>query len=130
MAVITKAQAKAPTKLKLEQWLFMRCMNQLLNYAYGTNWALLDPTYKQVEFRAGDFNRPDRKGHMSESQHYDRCAADVILDVNGEYIEDSHHPIYVKLGTFWKALDKRCRWGGDFRRPDGNHFSVTDGTYA
>jgi hypothetical protein len=123
-------QAKSVSKIKLEQWLFMRCMSQLMNYVYGTDWTYLNSSYKKVELRCGDFHRPDRKGHMSQSQHYDRSAGDVILDVNNEYIEDSFHPIYLKMGEFWEKLDPRCRWGGRFRPADGNHFSITDGTYS
>ena len=28
------------------------------------------------------------------------------------------------LGEFWKTLHPDCCWGGDFSRPDGNHYSM------
>lgn len=33
---------------------------------------------------------------------------------------------YKPLGDFWKSLDPRNRWGGDFvhPRPDSDHFEL------
>jgi hypothetical protein len=33
--------------------------------------------------------------------------------------------VYKPLGDYWKTLDPACCWGGDFSKPDGNHFSYT-----
>ena len=119
-----------PSQLILDQQLFMRCMAKLLNFVYTTDWKKLG--YEDIQLRAGDFHRPDGKGHMKESRHYDRCAADILLDVDGVmdkqidniWIVDSRHPVYVKMGVFWESLNPRCRWGGRFRKVDGNHFSI------
>jgi len=61
---------------------------------------------------------------MIGSRHYERCAGDILLDVNGVYIEDSFHPVYIVMGKFWESLHIRARWGGRFRKVDGNHFSI------
>lgn len=67
---------------------------------------------------------PDAE-HMRGSLHYQRCAIDLNLFVDGEYISDGSHPAYRELGAFWKSLDDLCAWGGDFG--DANHFSIRDG---
>ena len=65
------------------------------------------------------------------SLHIERLAFDLILrrDVDGDgdadWLRMSHE--YSQLGAFWKSLDYRNRWGGDFLPPrvDGNHFSMS-----
>lgn len=113
---------KPASQLKQDQWAFAEGIGKLLTFVRINNWAVLG--YQQIKVRLGDFNRPDKHGHMNNSRHYEMCAGDIILDVNGEYITDSHHPVYVEMGRFWESLDKRFRWGGRFREVDGNHFSI------
>jgi len=112
--------AKKPSQELLDQQLFAHCISRLLNFVYENDWK----EYKSVELRLDDFNRPDKKGHMIGSRHYERCAGDILLDVNGVYIEDSFHPVYIVMGKFWESLHIRARWGGRFRKVDGNHFSI------
>jgi len=38
------------------------------------------------------------------------------------YQKDSE--AYRPLGEKWKSMHPLCRWGGDFSKPDGNHFSL------
>lgn len=61
---------------------------------------------------------------VRDSQHLDRLAADLRLYLGGVYQTESS--AYARLGEQWKRLDKRARWGGDFPRPDGNHFEFVD----
>ena len=61
--------------------------------------------------------------HMPKSLHYEGLAIDIdLFDKDNNYLSDteSHKP----FGEYWKALHPDCRWGGDFRKPDGNHYSV------
>ena len=74
-------------------------------------------------------------GHEPGSLHYSGCAGDLILyDKNGNYV--TGEDIYPKLGVYWKSLpddpDSKakfgdisgmCKWGGDFKTKDFNHFS-------
>lgn len=57
--------------------------------------------------------------------HERRLAIDLNLFIRGEYQTDSGR--YARLGTYWKGLNPLNRWGGDFNRPDGNHFSMEHG---
>jgi len=57
------------------------------------------------------------------SLHIDRLAVDLNLYKNGEWLSKSEdHKI---LGEWWESLGADYRWGGRFKRPDGNHYSIT-----
>lgn len=61
--------------------------------------------------------------HTDKSLHYQGLAADLILwDKDWNYLTDTES--YELLGDVWKSYDPECTWGGDFSRPDGNHFSI------
>ena len=73
-----------------------------------------------------DFDEANEKiRHMAGSLHYMGLANDLALYVDGVYQEGTE--AYRELGLMWKSYDKDCCWGGDFKKADGNHFSVTFG---
>lgn len=84
-------------------------------------------TLMGVEVALGrDYDEATEKyRHMPGSLHYLGLANDLALYINGVYMEDTD--AYKFLGDFWKSLDKDCCWGGDFKKKDGNHFSMTYG---
>jgi hypothetical protein len=57
------------------------------------------------------------------SLHRQKLAIDLILFKAGEPCWSSSQ--YQELGSWWKQQHELCRWGGDFRSPDGGHFSLT-----
>lgn len=59
---------------------------------------------------------------IRNSLHTLRLAIDLNLFVRGQYLPqtDAHRP----LGAYWKSLHPLNRWGGDFSKPDGNHYSM------
>lgn len=61
---------------------------------------------------------------VADSQHTDRLAIDLHLFVAGEYQTETE--AYRPLGEHWKSLAPEARWGGDFPKPDGNHFEFID----
>lgn len=61
---------------------------------------------------------------IRNSQHLNRLAIDLQLYVGGVYQTGSS--AYAALGEQWLRMDTRARWGGDFPRPDGNHFEFID----
>lgn len=68
----------------------------------------------------------DLKGSgISNSLHTKRLAIDLNLFINGIYQTAS--VMYKPLGEKWKSMHPLARWGGDFARADGNHFSIEDG---
>lgn len=74
------------------------------------------------EITVGDFNRPDNHGHMENSCHYIRLAADLNLFVDGVW-KDEDCPEWQEIGKQWKSMHPLCRWGGDFTQVDLNHVS-------
>ena len=82
------------------------------------------------EIRTGDGYRDptvfgkygEKKGYGSaNSLHKLRLAEDIILDLNGKYLEDTED--YIPAGQIWESLHELCRSG--IRFSDGNHFSLT-----
>lgn len=64
-----------------------------------------------------------KKIGISNSLHLDRLAVDINLILpSGKYVTDS--TAYANIGNYWKSLDQLNRWGGDWQKPDGNHFSM------
>ena len=65
--------------------------------------------------------------HMPDSLHYSGLAKDYNLFVRKAgklvYVRGAH-PRWTTIGRIWKKLHPLCRWGGDFRSKDYNHFSL------
>ncbi len=61
-------------------------------------------------------------GHMKNSKHYSGLAADLnlYLFVDGKWIYQTTTEAHAKIGSEWKRMGHK--WGGDFRRKDGNHY--------
>jgi D-alanyl-D-alanine carboxypeptidase-like protein len=59
---------------------------------------------------------------IKASLHCQRLAIDLNLFRDGKYLTSSeaHRP----LGEAWQALHPACRWGGTFKRADGNHYEL------
>lgn len=94
----------------------------ILHVAENPGWAItLGECYRPAETAL----MYERKGlGIANSLHTKRLAIDVNLFYQGHYCTDTSS--YEWLANYWKTLDKRACWGGDFeKRPDGNHFSFT-----
>ena len=61
-------------------------------------------------------------GHHN-SCHKIRLAQDINLFKDGKFLTKTED--HAEFGKYWKSLDPENRWGGDFRKPDGNHYSTT-----
>ncbi len=97
MSIVTDRQA-----------LFTRMVAALINYATELGYDL---TFGDAYAKTG---------HRKDSFHYERLAVDFNLFIDGVYQEttESHKP----LGEYWKSIGGT--WGGDFKNPDGNHYSL------
>ncbi len=86
---------------------FTLMISMLISYAYVNNY----------ELSFGDAYA--KTGHKKGSFHYKRLAVDFNLFIDGKYQRktEAHRP----LGEYWKLIGGT--WGGDFKKPDGNHYS-------
>jgi len=92
--------------LREKQSKFARMLADLIIFAYDNGY----------EITFGDVYAKD--GHMKNSLHYDRLAADLNLFKDGVYLKrTSDHRI---LGEYWESIGGS--WGGRFS--DGNHYSL------
>ena len=109
-----------------KQRIFTRLTAKLIEYAYQNDYELsFGEAYRTPE-QAAIYARQG-KGILN-SLHTKRLAIDLNLFKDGVYLTKSED--YEELGKFWESLsskDYQCSWGGRFRRPDGNHFSIEHG---
>lgn len=102
---------------------FTECVGKLIQWAYANGFELtFGDAYRSPEQAAA--NAKAGTG-IANSVHTQRLAVDFNLFIDGVYQTETaaHKP----LGDYWKSLDPDARWGGDFKRPDGNHYSFTHG---
>jgi len=98
---------------------FARLIGKLIEWVYANGYELtFGDAYRSPSQAAA--NAAAGTG-IARSLHTQRLAIDLNLFVNGEYQTASE--AYAPLGAYWKTLDPECCWGGDFSKPDGNHFS-------
>ena len=110
-----------------KQRYFTRLVGLLIEYAYQQGYELTFGDAFRDERVHGKVG--EKKSYSSAgSVHKERLAVDFNLFKDGQYLTSSeaHKP----LGDFWKSLDPMCRWGGDFKSPDGNHYSFEHGGRA
>lgn len=113
--------------LRQQQSEFVRLVAKLIEYAYANGFELTFGECWRTPEQAA-LNAKKGSG-ISNSLHTERLAIDINLFVGGVFIDSSAG--HKRLGDYWKTLHPRCRWGGDFRRPDGNHYSFSpDGVRA
>jgi D-alanyl-D-alanine carboxypeptidase len=95
---------------------FLQWIYSDVSRKWGVTWG---EAYRTPEQAA--LNAQSGKG-IANSLHTKRLAVDINFFIDGIYQTDS--AAYQVLGTYWKSLNPLCRWGGDFSKPDGNHFSI------
>lgn len=108
------------------QTLHVELIAKLITYVYSQGYALTwgeaYRTPQQAEWDA------EHGTGIAQSVHCDRLAVDLQLFKDGAYLTNSTD--YAFMGAFWKQLDPRCRWGGDFHTVDADHFSLQWGNRA
>ena len=106
---------------------FTRHVADLIDFIYDSGYeatfgdAYRDPRSHSPMGIHGVYGRP-------YSAHKQRLAVDLNLFKDGVYLRhtESHKP----FGEFWKGLHPDNRWGGDFEKKDGNHYSRKFGDIA
>jgi hypothetical protein len=112
--------------LREQQSLFVSLVAQLIAEAHRQGFQLtFGEAYRSPEEAARLASLG--KG-IAKSLHTVRLAIDLNLFRDGVYLSsaESHRP----LGEWWKRQHPLCRWGGDFARADGNHYSLEYGGRA
>jgi hypothetical protein len=74
-------------------------------------------------FETPEANRAN--GGIGKSLHLVKLAQDLCLFKDGIYCRNTED--YKILGDWWKAQGLEYKWGGDFKKQDGNHFSLAYG---
>jgi hypothetical protein len=100
---------------------FTELVGRLIQWAYENGYELtFGEAYRTPEQAA---RNAQTGAGISNSLHTKRLAVDLNLFVDGAWQQTSeaHKP----LGEYWKSLDPEARWGGDFKKPDGNHYSLS-----
>ena len=103
------------------QWLHVQLTAKLIDYAYGEGFTLSWGEAFRTQVQA-TWNAAHGLG-IQHSLHQERLAVDLMLFRDGKYLTDPLE--YKLLGEFWKSLHPLCRWGGDFKTVDADHFSIT-----
>ena len=112
--------------LRQKQSLFVELVAYLFTWTYQNGYELtLAEAYRTPE--QARRNAAAGTG-IASSLHCQRLAIDLNLFRDGAYMTSTE--AHMPLGTYWKSLDSLCRWGGDFRRRDGNHYSLAHGGRA
>jgi hypothetical protein len=108
------------SELKDKRVRFTRCLIELVD------WANLQPDWEVALGRDYDEANPDEPlRHMPGSLHYLGLANDLCLYISGVYQNPTE--AYRAMGDYWKMMGADLNWGGDFKKRDGNHFSIAYG---
>ena len=110
-------QSPLSVKQQLFAWLFhlLRARAYACGYRQVLGETFRGPAQVEAYALAGKGNRATLHAHCLAA-HLE------LLTARGRYLRDTED--YRDLGEWWKAQHPLCRWGGDFSRPDGCHFSV------
>lgn len=100
---------------------FSKALSLLVQHAFSLGYEV---AYAEVMDRITP--KDPTSDHMKGSNHDIGLAADLDLYLNGVYLRNSedHEP----LGTWWEDYGVEhglpLVWGGNFPKPDGNHYSL------
>ena len=112
--------------LSEKQALFSYNVSRLIEYIYKSGYyCTFGEAYRTPEQAALDAK--EGKG-IKNSLHCKRLALDITLFKPGNVTPCTAQD-YAQFGNYWKSLDKRNKWGGDFVKngkkwPDNDHFEM------
>lgn len=102
---------------------FTLLIAELIGHAYSQGHALTFGEAWRPPETAALYAKQGRGS--KNSLHCVRLAVDLNLFKGSEYLAEA--AAYKPLGDWWKGLSNdeyKCRWGGDFKSGDANHFSI------
>jgi hypothetical protein len=98
---------------------FVEDVHFLIGFAYNKGYELtFGEAYRTPEQAA--LNAAAGIG-IKNSLHTVRLAIDFNVFKDDVWLKKSED--LRELGIYWKSLNPKNAWGGDFKNPDGNHFS-------
>jgi hypothetical protein len=112
-----------PSILLQKQWTLARDIQKLIAYGNSLGYEF---SYGQALRTPEEAKRNAAKGSgIANSLHLSSLAVDLNLFIDGVYqpSTDAHK----LLGEYWESLSTPNfphHWGGRFKRPDGNHYSI------
>lgn len=105
------------------QCTFMHDLSKLIQYIYECGYTCTGGELYRTDEQA--IANAKKGTGIARSLHTQRLAIDLNLFKDGAYlsVSSAHQP----FGEFWKKLRPENAWGGDFSKPDGNHYSHSFG---
>lgn len=105
-----------------KQQIFAHNVGLLINYLCFMQYTLtLGETFRSQEQAEIYFKQG--KGILN-SLHCKRLAIDINIFKDGHYLDKSED--YAFVGKYWEKLNPLNKWGGHFKKADGNHFEMAD----
>ena len=93
-----------------------KLLNHLIDNGYAVRIGEVERTQTQQEIYI-----KEGKSKTSNSMHLKRCAADLHIFKNGEWLQSKAQ--LQSIGDYWESLDQNNRWGGNFKSLiDTPHF--------
>lgn len=106
-----------------KQRMFARNVGKLIQWTYENGYEL---TFGEAHRTPEQAAINAKKGiGIARSAHIERLAIDLNLFKDGQFLSNSED--HAPLGAYWKSLHPLNCWGGDFTKPDGNHYSMEHG---
>lgn len=94
----------------------VKLLNYLIDNGYTVRLGEVERTKAQQ-----DLYIKEGKSKTYNSMHLKRCAADLHIFKNGEWLQ-SKLQLQI-IGDYWESLDQSNRWGGNFKSfIDTPHF--------
>lgn len=99
---------------------FARLVPRLIDWAFENGYEVTGDQWERSTTAAAE-NASSGAG-IIDSLHTLKLAIDLNLFRDRILLESVEG--YKPIGEYWKTLDLLARWGGDFSKPDADHFSL------
>lgn len=104
-----------------KQKLFAKYFGMLLTWLYANGYEVTINEVLRTKQQA-TINAATGAGIVN-SLHLYKLAGDINIFKNGHFLTTVEE--IKPVGDYWKSIDTNCCWGGDFHKPDADHFSYT-----